>query len=238
MTGQEFRNSQYVAMLKFTLPLHHAYCIAIGDDAKRVAEEIAEFLGRELGIVLRGNPDFWHSEHGVFGIDEARLLRDAAGRKALRAGKKFFVITANGMTREAQNALLKTVEEPAPDTHFFFLVKKPVTLLPTLCSRLFFVPHAPPREGLGAEGKQFLSLDIPARLQAIVARGKAVGEEGDARADALAFLEELECALASLPRNVSAAALAQVIVCKRYAAGRSPSRKLLLEHLALTLPRI
>ncbi len=49
---------------------------------------------------------------------------------------KFFVITpANAMNEAAENAFLKTFEEPKPHCHFVLLTENPSALLPTILSR-------------------------------------------------------------------------------------------------------
>ncbi len=50
--------------------------------------------------------------------------------------ERFFVITpADAMNEAAQNAFLKTFEEPKPHCHFILLTTQPSLLLPTILSR-------------------------------------------------------------------------------------------------------
>lgn len=59
--------------------------------------------------------------------------------------ERFFVITpADAMNESAQNAFLKTFEEPKPHCHFVLLTEQPSALLPTILSRaqVFYLKQA------------------------------------------------------------------------------------------------
>ena len=120
-----------------TLPLHHAYCV-IGE-AEQTLSAIKDFFEREFDFEARDNPDFLLEQYEVMGIDEARALKEAAARKAVFGGKKVFIISARGITGEAQNALLKLLEEPSAEMHLFLIVSSPAILLSTVRSRLSLI---------------------------------------------------------------------------------------------------
>lgn len=70
------------------------------------------------------------------GIDSIRNLINIIHRKPfLAASKAVIVDQADIMTEEASNALLKILEEPPGDAHFFLITSKPAALLPTIRSR-------------------------------------------------------------------------------------------------------
>src|SRR5688572_2616112 len=63
-------------------------------------------------------------------------LIDPAGRKSVMGrGKVFVVEQADAMNAQAQNALLKTLEEPLGRTLIILLTDQPAALLPTIRSR-------------------------------------------------------------------------------------------------------
>ena len=70
------------------------------------------------------------------GIDEVRELRDTV-RYAPAHGKfKIYIIDeVHMLTKEAFNALLKTLEEPPAHVKFFFATTEPQKVLPTILSR-------------------------------------------------------------------------------------------------------
>lgn len=224
---------------------HHAYAIA--GDGEEVIPQILSALERVAGFKPRGNPDFHSESYAVMGIDEARALKEASGRIAVSGGKKVFIVAADSITREAQNALLKVCEEPAADTHFFLVVPSFETLLPTLRSRLF-VLSAREANGMAASSRAeaFLRAQAPARLKTVQELLKAA-DDGAGRKTFIAFLDELERAIAADTRvsktqnhagKRRAQALSELFRVKKYCHDGSPSFKLLLEHLALVLPKL
>lgn len=67
---------------------------------------------------------------------ERGSLRDHLARTALWGGAKVVVVDdAHRMTEEAQNALLKTLEEPPRGSHILLVTDDPGSLLPTVRSR-------------------------------------------------------------------------------------------------------
>ncbi len=70
-------------------------------------------------------------------VDEARLLLGRLKHRAQPDQLRFIVMNrAERMTNEAQNALLKTFEEPGQNTYFIVATTQPDLLLKTVCSRL------------------------------------------------------------------------------------------------------
>lgn len=74
------------------------------------------------------------------GIDDIRILRDAAKLSPARAKKKIYIIDeAHMLTTEASNALLKTLEEPPSHVMFILATTNPEKLIETVRSRTTFV---------------------------------------------------------------------------------------------------
>lgn len=81
-------------------------------------------------------------------IDQVRALDEFLNIGTHRAGLRIILVyPAEAMNRNTANALLKSLEEPAPDTLFLLISSDPMRLLPTLRSRCQLVPVAvPPAE--------------------------------------------------------------------------------------------
>lgn len=216
--------------------LHHAYLLE-GERAS-LTTTLLELL-REAGIATSGNPNCSVFEYDVFRIDDAHELRRVQFLKGTEGERKIFIVSFNTMISEAQNALLKTLEEPTPHTHFFFVTRTRALLIPTVISRLFVIDASVASDTLlFQKGKDFLAAAVPDRLKQVerIVKTKADDKER-AKEEGRALLDALELALASHlsdPRMV--AGLRDIRTAKRYSMDRSPSMKLLLEHLALTLP--
>ena len=70
------------------------------------------------------------------GIDDIRKLNETVGYAASSGKYKIYIIDeVHMLTKEAFNALLKTLEEPPKNTKFFFATTEPHKVLPTIMSR-------------------------------------------------------------------------------------------------------
>ncbi|MDB5045687.1 MAG: polymerase subunit gamma/tau, partial [Deinococcus sp.] len=69
-------------------------------------------------------------------VDDVRDLREKVGLAAMRGGKKIYILDeAHMMTRNAFNALLKTLEEPPSHVIFILATTEPEKIIPTILSR-------------------------------------------------------------------------------------------------------
>ncbi len=103
------------------------------------------------------------------GIDEIRQLRQNAGVRPSRSRYKIYIIDeVHMLTREAFNALLKTLEEPPQHVKFIFCTTEPTKIPVTILSRCQRFDFA-----------GIMSRSIHRRLEQIVA---AEGVEADAEA--------------------------------------------------------
>jgi DNA polymerase III subunit gamma/tau len=70
------------------------------------------------------------------GIDDIRQLNETIGYAPASGGYKIYIIDeVHMLTKEAFNALLKTLEEPPPNVKFFFATTEPHKVLSTIISR-------------------------------------------------------------------------------------------------------
>src|SRR5262249_61618740 len=74
-------------------------------------------------------------------------VRDIAGRPFEGRARAFVIDEAHLLTEQAQNALLKSLEEPPPSSHVILVTASPQALLPTIrsrCQTLRFSPLPEP----------------------------------------------------------------------------------------------
>ncbi len=236
--------------------LHHAYVIE--GDKETIARQLADFFQEDLGVSLANNPDYSCEIFDTFGIDEARELRLRQSRVAVHGGgKKIFVISAERVTIEAQNALLKTLEEPTAGTHIFIIMPSVAEMLPTVRSRAVFLRavdsssgkdpgrRASYSERLGRSRKLTTGHGAEAFLNASYHERekflKSFPEE-EARARAAALLLGLQNVIKKRFKSFGNAreyhgALLATEKCREHLGRRAPSVKMLLEYLAVVLPR-
>lgn len=99
----------------------------------KATEYIANFCNQEHIYAL--DQTIFNPE-GSLGIAEVRIIQQKLLLKPFKSVKKVFVIyQANLLTTDAQNAMLKTLEEPPLNTIIFLTAENSETLLPTILSR-------------------------------------------------------------------------------------------------------
>ncbi len=220
---------QLEAQFKKSGALHHAYFIE--GACEEVLPVLVAFLENEVGVKTQGNPDYQSAHYGVFGINEVRLLKEQQSRHAVSGDRKIFVISAERIPVEAQNALLKTLEEPTQGTHLFFVLPDASRVLPTVHSRVVFI-----RAVAEKKVNAFLAASYGER-EKFIAR---IVEEKD-RSGALALLSDMELGLKERfgktgDMHEYHAALSALAKCRSHLSGRAPSLKMLLEYLAVVVP--
>lgn len=224
---------------------HHATVIVGGDS---VREALLERLERQERISLQGNPDLFDRRYAAFSIDDAREIKSAHETRPMsEEAKKVFVLTMDGITVEAQNALLKLLEEPAPYAYFFIIISSSSLLLPTVLSRaavlsLGGAASAPlaseAQADIAADAAAFLKLAPAKRLDFVKKFVEEISKEKRPKHDAVELLGALERLIrgkgqASLVK--SADALKAISLARGYATDRAPSLKMLLEYVALSV---
>ena len=240
--NQEFRiRNEKSAKKSFALPgnlsAHHAYAI---DGRENTKKELFEILEHSWKISTKGNPDFSYRRFSSLGVEEARLIKDDAQGKSFGAGKKIFVVDADSITVEAQNSLLKILEEPTPNTHFFIIGSCVKNLISTLNSRVQIIrtntDNASDTDSLAYE---FMSASISKRLSLIKKLTDDIKDEKKPRAEALALLQEIEAIVYKATRKegkLPDKILTDLEMCREYMTDRSAGIKMLLEYVALVVP--
>lgn len=133
--------------------------------------------------IARGvHPDVLVVEPGENGTIKIDQIRDVVDRSAFRPfeGRRRVVIVdrADAMVAAAQNALLKTLEEPPPSSIFVLVTARPDVLLPTVrsrCIRLVFTEQ----ETVEADSDV---LDVATRVLTHAATGNDVARLEGAKA--------------------------------------------------------
>ncbi|MEN8077081.1 DNA polymerase III subunit delta' [Clostridioides difficile] len=118
--------------------LSHAHLIA-GEDGigkSKLANILAKFilngdLNREYVDIIN-----YKSKKASFGVDDVRDIIDEVSKKPFEGEKKVIIIhEGNKLTIQAQNALLKTIEEPPIGVHIIILCESLELILDTIKSR-------------------------------------------------------------------------------------------------------
>ena len=165
-----------------------------------------------------------------FGIDDVRTLiahayRRPDGDDAIRT----LLVATEFITEEAQQALLKIVEEPPLSTAFVFVIPEGYNFLPTLESRFERLGSLGDGEG-NTVFTEFCELSYKDRLALIeeATKKKDHAWQAKLKKGLIVYLKEHA---AKLPLPV----VRELEYVSRLLLTRGASNKMLLEHLALTL---
>lgn len=154
----------------------------------------------------RNHPDIIYVSHekpNSIGIEDIReqLIADVDIKPYIGPYKVYIVDEAEKLTVQAQNALLKTIEEPPAYAVIMLLVNNGATLLPTIASRCVTLNFKPVRDEVI---KKYLmeELHVP-DYQAEVSVAFAQGNVGRAKQIATAedFAEMMEAAFRILKKG-------------------------------------
>ena len=162
-----------------------------------------------------------------FGIDDARRLVTTANNRPQNTETQTLVVRTDFITHEAQNALLKILEEPPVSTKFIFILLEGFQVLPTLASRFFEVRLGSDSSSLTEEFEQFLGLSYAERLSNI---------ETVLKAKNVAWQQAIKQGLLQYIKKEKSDILSELEFVARFLLTRGASNKFLLEHLALCLP--
>lgn len=173
---------------KNTKQLHHAYVVE--GDTDYSYKNVCEFCERDLGLKTKANPDFIYEVYDRFSVDDARRMRSLQMNKTREGEKKVFVVSFNFISTEAQNSLLKVLEEPTKGTHFFILTPSSHIFLDTIRSRVSILNSTKNSENENAIN--FISSTIPQRMKFITNLVQKIKDDKASKFDAIKLIRGLE----------------------------------------------
>lgn len=171
--------------------LAHAYCLMGEEGIGKTT--VASALGEELLLGpgqpprLEVHPDFWIDDRDeAISIDEIRFKPERGAEAHDQSLQQFLSLkpfvaplrvavlaNAERMTEAAQNCLLKTLEEPPPNTVLVLTTAYPDHLLPTCLSRCQLLQLAPvPAAALGTWLQDVRKAGDQAALLTALAHGR------------------------------------------------------------------
>lgn len=215
--------------------VHHAYIVE--GNPEQLFEHLCVFCEDTLETPVRANPDFSHVVIDRFSVTHARELREAQMKKTVADRKKIFVVSFNFITREAQNALLKVLEEPTAGTHIFILTPTRRMFLDTVLSRVI-VLQGEARQADHISADDFLNMSYKDRLDTVAKLVKDIKDEKQSKAEAIVLVQDVEKKVRE--RVVGGAydrrdVLEHIHKAEQYLHDTSSSVKMILEYVALAV---
>ena len=142
-----------VKMSRFIHPDVH-FAFPVNASGSKDSKPVSGNFIKEWTELLESDPYFTESDLykkikiedkvGAISVNEAKEILNALSLKSYEGYNKYMVIwMPERMSTEAANRLLKIIEEPTPDTYFFFVTHHPENVLATIKSRTFPVSVHP-----------------------------------------------------------------------------------------------
>jgi len=166
-------------------------------------------------------------------IDDVRTLSEYTYGSA----PQIVLVATDDILPEAQQALLKTLEEPGQQTKIVFIMPHVAHLLPTIMSRVEVVHYEGenPENIYKTEMQKFLSSDVPTRLKWVEKFIKDNEDHGTTRSILKRYIDALTEIVLN-KKGVSSMVLEDLQYVSTNILTRGSSIKMLLEHIAITTP--
>lgn len=235
LVSMKDRQQQWQKSGSGSVPLHHAYGLA--GPREEVLADVLRFVEMALKLPFRGNPDVFVWQCDTLTVDDSRRIKEIQSRKAL-GDHKAIIAVFNTATREAQNSLLKVLEEPVERTHLFLILPRLDLLLPTVRSRLFTAAYGGRASSEAVEqAVVFAQSTIGTRLAIAKKMADDVSDGNIDKNFVLEVLNHIEQELWKKHKQAKETKIFdEVALCRNYLSDNSASIKMLLEHLAVALP--
>jgi DNA polymerase III delta prime subunit len=237
---------------------HHAYLVV---GSLESCSAIRNSISNDKRVVAKDGHDFIEKHFETLTIDVAREIKSLATIRPVEVELKVIIIETKGITVEAQNALLKLLEEPADFVRFFLVVPSLHLVLPTVKSRMALLDLNVASAGgsrantnyenrIGDndvlnDAEAFIAATLPKRLDIIKKLTDEISKEKKTKYDAKLLLNAIEMSLyetrlqaerSDLRGSTSAVKTFESIsYARQYLDDRSPSVKMLLEYVAMNI---
>lgn len=191
---------------------------------------------------IRGNhPDLlYFPANSKLGIESAKMIKTHFSKKPYSAkGRAVALEDAAGLTTEAQNALLKTLEEPPPEALLILGAGSEAKLLPTILSRCQIIriklPFGGPELRVKNEKQQ---KEIDELIKASIQERFEYIEKLKDKEEFLKFMtSHLHQKLALHPKGANVSFLKELLQAEGWAQ-QNVNIRAILEYLMLVMPKV
>lgn len=202
---------------------HHSYIIYADLDVSSLPPDF---------LLMNNFHDIEKLNVDLFGIDDSRnLIKKAYIQPVGENSKKLIVVKVGNFTIEAQQALLKILEEPPISTVFLFIVPRANILIPTLKSRFLEYKIAENRVDKNQNFSEFVDLPYKDRLLLVA---KKLDKDDQV------WLKDIKSGVADwLTSSLLLLKSEKILTLQMSVMNlgmRGASNKMLLEEIALTIP--
>ena len=221
----------------FPEKLNHSYVIE--GDRDDISIEVFNFIKERYGK----DTEVLFQTYEAFKINDSRVIHEWNLNKTVENKKRFCIIASKYINHEAERTLLKIIEEPNENTHFFIIVPNSLALLDTILSRVHIVkPQRDNKDGeIKNEAEKFIKMKIKDRFDFV---GKVVKSYEDSDGATLRFyvtiflnfIERFFYKKLKEKKDTKILEILEEINDKRkYLSQPGSSPKMILEHIAIML---
>lgn len=176
----------------FPKDLYHSY-VVFGEPEK-TTHSLKTFLEKR-GEIKSNSPDVFIKLYDSFTIEDGRQIKEWHSELKISDGKKVCLIGTKFINNEAEKTLLKIMEEPASNTHFFLVVPNHLSLLDTILSRVHLVNTFENSKNFKEQAENFINLSKNKRIEfvgKIIKENKDETGSGNIRFVAISLINEVE----------------------------------------------
>lgn len=232
-----------MSVFKELLPTNLYQSYIIEGEPEETAKELLDFLSTR-GDVKKSEQDVLFQVYESFTMDNSAEIKDWHSKSGVTDGKRICIIATKFINREAEQTLLKILEEPIENTHFFIIVPDSSALSQTIISRTHIVKvENVPNKEIQKEVLSFIKSQPKERVDKvalIIKDNKDEENSGQLRYYATSFVNELESIFYQKFRKDrndknTEFILRELQKARGYLSTPGASVKMILEHLALVI---
>lgn len=221
--------------------LYHSYVIEGNPD--EVAYSVLTFL-EQRGDVNSKSPDVMFNLYDSFAVLDSQRIKEWYQNKPIDGKKKICIIGSKFINHEAEQTLLKIIEEPTEYTHFFLIVPDSSLLLGTILSRVHLIKNLERNNKLEDEmALDFLKASPVKRIEQvaeIIKEFKDNENSGGLRFKAVSLINGLERIIhkkwkEDVKDENNIFILKELKNCRGFLSTSGASVKMILEHIALVI---
>lgn len=225
----------------FPEKLYHSYVIE--GDPEALPFDLLRFLENSNHIEKQAI-DTFVQVYDSFTIDDSKRVKEWHSEKGVSFGKCICIIGAKFINHDAERTLLKIIEEPSKDTHFFIIVPNSQILLDTILSRVHLIRIDQEKNKLDEKiAQDFLNSSKTKRIDMISKIINTHEEDigsGGLRYTAIKLVNDLESIMyikwkKNKDNSELLFSLNELSKAREYLALPGSSTKMVLEHIALVL---
>ncbi len=208
--------------------------LIVGTNPEKVRIKIEEIM-KSCGIDSLKSPDVFEmaGEAKSIGIGDVKNLKDFLIKKPLTSKNKLLIVNnAEKLTLDAQNAMLKTLEEPSSTSHIVLITQHEDKLLPTVlsrCKKILLPEEFTPDSDTLKLAEKFVGSKTGERLSLIEEHKSQLTD----RVEAIKFLDTVNFVLRKDLRGENAKLASKILRVQGDLASTNVNVRLALEYLSM-----